>query len=290
MLEEKLEALENVLSNVKKAADVTVQKHVKLDADDLAAITRRYMDIKVVVKDDMVDWEPTIDNLTSSKSWENILRPYTVLLSHPGLYYSSYHSVTQVKQPRFASATSLFMLGAKHSQKIPYMYWKRGLNPTDWPYIFNYSTAEALACGVTIQQWNACVPNSSLYQEVLKDPTNPLDHQLKRPENILEHNEDEDPRYRWQEFKTWPKFIRHMKLQTWIFHPSVRDTDSMVLHPVNWDYIPEPSSNTPSVVHSPKRPEVGGGLLGKYLDKKPGGPNKMLNRLIKQSEPQDDLV
>lgn len=299
MIETKLESLENIFGNVEKATNITIQKEMKLDSNDLSRIVRAYMEVKVVltknaVEEEMVDWPATAENLTSSKHWNNILRPYTGLISHPGLFFSTWHSIVQIKEPRFACATSPFMLAAKHSQKVPFQFFKRGVPVQEWAYLFNYSVADSLACGVSSTEWNSCTPNEFLYQQVLRNPLNPLDHVLKRPENVKAESEDDDedtPRYHWQEFKGWPRLIRHMKLQTWIFHPSVRDEDAMVLHPINWSFTPEPSRMVPVAGHSSSSPtKLGGGLLAKHLGRS-NAPTSMLDSLMKRKKlPQDDLV
>lgn len=283
MLETKLVYLESIFGSVENAQGINIDKKHKLDSNDLAEVLRAYMTVEVVIDEDKVDWAATSENLVESRDWDNILRPYTMLMSHSGnLYYSSWHSIVQVREPRFASATSLFMLAAKQKHNIPFMYWKRGVPTSEWAFLLHYSTASALSCGVTLQHWNACVPNEALYAQVLRDLTNPLDHNLKQPLNVAEETEDdESPRYHWQEFKTWPKLVRHMKLQTWLFHPSVRDTDAMILHPINWDYVPDPMRATPSINRGPNIPppvKLNGGFLSKHLAKK----NTMLDALRKK--------
>jgi len=242
-LARKLESLENIFTS---SAKVKIASSLRLNSDDTEAICRIYKTVPVVVEGEAVNASATMENLISSNYWDSILRPYTLLLSLDGLSYSSWHYITQIHEPRFSCLTSLFMLAARERHEVPYMYWKRGLSRNDWMFLFDRNVVTALTSPNTpsVAQWDRIKPNATMYQYVLKDPTNPLGYFLAPVPEINDEIEDDEggPKLLWEGFNKWPKIIQHMKLQTWVCHPSVRDENSMLLHPFNWDFVP-PTNN-----------------------------------------------
>ncbi len=54
-----------------------------------------------------------------------------------------------------------------------------------------------------------------------------------------------------QEFDKLPKNVRHMLLQTWIYHPTVRHAD-MVCSLEDWDFLPPPLEGETFAIPAPK--------------------------------------
>lgn len=253
MLEDKLNTL---ASTAFVNSTVKFQKYQKLTQDELEAICRYFKTVKVPVVDDKVDWSTwRHEALPASEYWEEILKPYLVLTTCVD-YFSNVVGFTQYKYPRFCSFTSLPMLAAREASNIPYLYWKRGVPKDRWNFLFFKDTARQLMMAPDIHEYNKVKVTSSLLDACIKEDKGPLWHVIEKAPMV---EDEETGEIFYAGFNSWPKAIRHMKLQTWLFHPSVRDENSMVLHPINWDFIPpiENSLKIPTVDDGPSFSDSG---------------------------------
>lgn len=123
--------------------------------------------------------------------------------------------------PRYGSLTPLLMFALKESKGIPYSYWDK----TD-PKIAYFLSSKLLCHGLldkSIPDIEKIIPlrNSYISQGAKGSATY----------SVTGFNTEAN-------INGVDNFVRHMLFQTWIANEDLRDTETMILDPINWDNIP----------------------------------------------------
>ena len=209
---------------------IPIGSELQLTTDDYERIIRAFKEVQVPTSDEHVLIKEWFDSLRSSADFEDIIRPYLVILNS-SVTHSNLCKFKQINNPRYSIASSAIMLAARESQNIPYFYWYNSTKPSEYGIInterlFFRAFAQALD-KVNIEDYDAMVITKEDREALIKD-SNPIGWGLK-PFDTAELLPG----------AKWHYYIKHMKLGTWIFHDDVRDENSMIFHPTDWNYVPE---------------------------------------------------
>lgn len=211
---------------------IPVASELRLTANDIESVIRAFKTVKYPVDDNYIDMNSLGSALRSSERYEDVIRPLLLIQANP-VTHTNLFSIKQVEAARYSIASSIMMLAARESQGIPYSFWYNTIHSGDryskklaYNRLFFNSFANALE-SVNVEEYDSMVITEEDREALIKKG-NPRGWYLNKfdADHLM-------PGYKWH------YYIKHMKLNTWIFHPSAYDENSMIFHPSNWDYIPE---------------------------------------------------
>ena len=213
---------------------IPIASELRLGPDDLELVIRAFKEVKVPTKDNSIVVKEWGENLHASDKYQDILVPYLNILTSP-VTHTTICNIKQIDKPRYSVASSAIMLAAREAQNIPYSYWLNTV--VDSPHgrlgfdrLFFKSFADAL------KNVDPVIYDSVEITEEDKDYLvkggNPRGWYLNKfdKEHLMPGT-------------NWHYYIKHMKVGTWIFHESVRDENSMIFHPRDWDFVPKCTGN-----------------------------------------------
>lgn len=213
---------------------IPIAGELRLGPDDLELIIRAFKEVKVPTKDNCIVVKEWGEALRASDKYLDILVPYLNILISP-VTHTTICNIKQIDKPRYSVASSAIMIAAREAQNIPYSYWlntvtKGTHGKLGFDRLFFKSFADALQ-KVDPVIYDSMDINSEDRDYLIKGG-NPRGWYLNKfdREHLMPGT-------------GWHYYIKHMKLGTWIFHESVRDENSMIFHPREWDYVPECTGN-----------------------------------------------
>lgn len=206
---------------------IPIASELRLSPDDLEYIIRSFKEVRVPTTENTVDVKEWNQSLRSSERWDDTIVPWLLILQSP-VTHTNICNLKQIDHPRYSIASSVVMLAAREAQDLPYSYWYNAVENGSLGRNRLFFTAFAKTLGIVDVEVYDSIEITDTDRNYLIKNNNPRGWYL---------NKFEGPKF--ENATKWHYYIKHMKLGTWIFHESVRDENSMIFHPSNWDYVPE---------------------------------------------------
>lgn len=224
-----IKKLESKITTIRRLAETEnpkVPASLRLDTNDMECLIRLF---KTLDYSDFCEDKFTAE--VKASPYFTIMGRWFAILAN--MNYSNFISFKQYQHPRYNAATSLPMLAAREKNELPYIKWKNTVNAD---YLFSKIITKALYAAPPAEEYQKIKFSSDLISAA--KPRGDLQTYTLSYVGTRFEGEDEDGEiYLWEGFDAWPPVIKHMKLQTWIFHPKFR-SPSMLLDPYDWDLVP----------------------------------------------------
>jgi len=204
---------------------------------------------------------PYVANLADIKNMQYYTRYYApfMQLMREETTFSAKTTISQTKYPEWSSFAPLPLKAALLGQGISYDVWRHPntlrqvLRNFMWSNVSNWLWEKMVEENSkdSAHEWDKNIKvnrfSDALYEELFKGKqiTGYTLRFAKPHINILEEEYGEVKEDSREYLRELPTPFKHMYLQSWIFHPTIRNEKFMILWPWKWDYIPPPHSYHP---------------------------------------------